>query len=69
MESLPFDPAHAITIVADTPARLRPIDLYRLLNTFDGERQAELAAYVKRVRPDIAHKVDRALAEIAEDAE
>jgi hypothetical protein len=61
-----FNPANALKLVADSPERLRPVDLDRLFDSYWEHREI-LAAWLKQVRPDIAHKVDKAVASIEEE--
>lgn len=61
-----FKPANALLLVADSPERLRPIDLDRLLSTYWDHRDV-LVPWLKEQRPDLVSKIDKAYAEVDEE--
>ena len=63
-----FDPAHAISIAADSIEALRRPDVFRVLDAYDGEHRAAVAAYVSSNRPDLAAEVDECLNDLADDS-
>lgn len=61
-----FKPEHALKLVADSPERLRTIDLDRLLSDYWDHRDA-LVAWLKEQRPDIVQRIDWSVAAIQEE--
>lgn len=56
-----MDPDNAVLIVADSFAKLRRCDVFRLLE-WNAEGREELAAHTVEQRPDLRAAVEQALA-------
>ena len=62
---MPFDPAHAIKIAADSIAELRRPDVFRVLDAYGGAEREAVAAYIASNRPELVAEVDECLRELS----
>lgn len=62
---IPFDPALAVLIAADSLAQLRKIDVYRVLDYVPARNRQAMAVWINEGRPDLAAEVAECLADIA----
>lgn len=59
------DFSNHILLVADTPSRIRPCDVYRLFDALESSQWDGLRDYLLIVRPDLSVECDFVMEELA----